>query len=69
MLFKVSTFTHKAPPELDFCTFFNLVDNTTRNSMLKQSPTVLASLYLYSSKNQTTTSYSLTICDVKMAVT
>jgi hypothetical protein len=63
MLFKVSTFTLKAPPDLDFDTFFHLVDNTTRNSLLKQQPTAPASLYLYSSRNQTTTSYSLTICD------
>ena len=33
--------------------------------MLKQQPTAPASLYLYSSKNQITTSYSLTICDVQ----
>jgi len=65
MLFKVSTFTLKAPQELDFCTFFRLVDNTTRNSMLKQQPTAPATLYLYSSKYQTTTSYSLSICDVQ----
>ncbi|MDQ6863805.1 MAG: hypothetical protein M3044_08265, partial [Thermoproteota archaeon] len=65
MVFKITTFTHKASPELDFCTFFHIVDNTTRNSMLKQQPTAPASLYLYSSKNQTTTSYSLTICDVQ----
>jgi hypothetical protein len=61
MLFKVEEL--KTPSHLDFCTFFKLVDTITRNILLKQQPTAPAKLYLYSSKNEATTSFSLTICD------
>ncbi|NAL78180.1 hypothetical protein [Nitrososphaera sp. AFS] len=63
MSFKASRFSLEAPSDLSFHTFFDLVDNTTRNSILRQLPTAPVALYLYSSKDQTTTCYSLTVVD------
>ena len=54
MVFEIPYFTHREPTQLDFVTFFHLVDQTNRNSMLKGALNTPASLYLYSNENQTT---------------
>ena len=63
MSFKGSSYRLKAPPDMDFHTFFHVVDNTTRNCLSRQLPTAPANLYLYSSKDQIITVYELTFCN------
>src|SRR5947209_2971475 len=49
---------HKEPTELDFHTFFDVVDNRTRNEILKTGmPGQPPSLHIYSNDTKTTTSF------------
>jgi len=55
----IKVVTRKEPTQLDFQTFFHLVDNMTREDMLKYRPYITSTVHLYRSDIQTTNTFSL----------